>query len=39
MWAIVRRFGLLALGVVALWLLTVLALNVTLFTSTSYVTS
>ncbi len=39
MWAIVRRFGLLALGVVALWLLTVLALNVTLFSATSFVTS
>jgi len=39
MWAIVRRFGLLALGVVALWLLTVLALNLTLFSATSFVTS
>ncbi len=39
MWAIVRRFGLLGLGVVALWLLTVLALNVTLFSATSFVTS
>jgi hypothetical protein len=39
MWAIVRRFGLLALGVVAVWLLTVLALNVTLFSATSFVTS
>jgi len=38
-WAIVRRFGLLALGVVALWLLTVLALNLTLFSATSFVTS
>ena len=34
-----RRFGLLALGVVALWLLTVLALNLTLFSATSFVTS
>jgi len=39
MWAIVRRFGLLALGVVALWLLTVLALNVTVYSGTSFVTS
>jgi hypothetical protein len=39
MWAIVRRFGLLALGVVALWLLTVLALNLTVFSATSFVTS
>ena len=39
MWGIVRRFGLLALGVVALWLLTVLALNLTLFSATSFVTS
>lgn len=39
MWAIVRRFGLLALGVVALWLLTVLGLNLTLFSATSFVTS
>jgi len=39
MWAIVRRFGLLALGVVALWLLTVLALNVTVYSATSFVTS
>lgn len=39
MWAIVRRFGLLALGVVALWLLTVLALNVTLYSGTGFVTS
>ena len=35
MWAIVRRFGLLALGVVALWLLTVLGLNLTVFSATS----
>ena len=39
MWAIVRRFGLLALGVVAVWLLTVLALNVTVYSGTSFVTS
>lgn len=39
MWAIVRRFGLLAVGVVALWLLTVLALNVTVYSATSFVTS
>jgi hypothetical protein len=39
MWAIVRRFGLLALGVVALWLLTVLAMNVTVYSGTSFVTS
>jgi hypothetical protein len=39
MWAIVRRFGLLALGVVALWLLTVLALNLTVFSATSFVSS
>lgn len=39
MWPIVRRFGLLALGVVALWLLTILALNVSVYSATGFVSS
>lgn len=39
MWPIVRRFGLVALGVVALWLATVLAVNVFLFSATGHVRS
>lgn len=39
MWAIVRRFGLVALGVVAAWLATVLIFNLTLFSATGHVTS
>lgn len=39
MWAIVRRFGLVALGVVAAWLATVLVFNLTLFSATGHVTS
>lgn len=39
MWSIARRFGLLALGVVALGLLTVLALNLTVYSASSFVTS
>jgi len=39
MWLIVRRFGLLALGIVGLWLLSVLVLNLTVYSPTSYVTS
>jgi hypothetical protein len=37
MWPIVRRFGLMALGVVALWLLTILALNLTLYSAGGFV--
>ncbi len=39
MWPIVRRFGLIALGVVALWLLTILALNVSVYSATGFVSS
>lgn len=39
MWPIVRRFGLLALGVVALWLLSILVLNLTLFSAGGFVMS
>lgn len=39
MWPIVRRFGLVALGVVALWLATVLVLNFTLFSAAGHVSS
>lgn len=39
MWPIVRRFGLVALGVVALWLAAVLIVNVTLFSATGHVNS
>lgn len=39
MWPILRRFGLLAIGVVALWLLTVLALNVTIYSASGFVQS
>ena len=39
MWPIVRRFGVWALGVVALWLATVLVLNFTLFSASGHVTS
>ncbi len=37
MWPIVRRFGLMALGVVAVWLLTILALNLTLYSAGGFV--
>lgn len=37
MWPIVRRFGLLALGVVALWLVTVLTLNLTVYSAGGFV--
>jgi hypothetical protein len=39
MWPILRRFGLVALGVVALWLTTVLILNFTLYSAAGHVTS
>lgn len=39
MWPIVRKFGLMALGVVALWLLSILVLNVTLFSAGGFVMS
>jgi hypothetical protein len=39
MWPIVRRFGVWALGVVALWLATVLVLNFTLFSASGHVAS
>ena len=39
MWPIVRRFGLLALGVVAAWLVTVLVLNLTVFSAGGHVLS
>jgi hypothetical protein len=39
MWPIVRRFGLIALGVVALWLTTVLILNFTLYSAAGHVSS
>jgi hypothetical protein len=39
MWPIVRRFGLVALGVVALWLATVLVVNLTLFSAAGHVSS
>ena len=39
MWPIVRRFGLIALGVVGLWLTTVLILNFTLFSAAGYVSN
>jgi len=37
MWPRVRRFGLLALGVVALWLMTILTLNLTLYSAGGFV--
>lgn len=37
MWAIARRFGLIALGIVALWLLSVLSLNLTLYSPSAHV--
>jgi hypothetical protein len=39
MWSIVRRFGLIALGIVALWLVSVLALNLTVYSPSGHVTS
>ncbi|MDA9786418.1 hypothetical protein N9C74_00085 [Pontimonas sp.] len=39
MWPIVRRFGLLAVGVVALWLGSVLVLNLTVYSATGFVSS
>jgi hypothetical protein len=39
MWPIVRRFGLIALGIVALWLASVLALNLTINSPSGYVSS
>jgi hypothetical protein len=37
MWPLVRRFGLMALGVVALWLITILTLNLTLYSAGGFV--
>jgi len=37
MWPLVRKFGLMALGVVALWLVTVLTLNLTLYSAGGFV--
>lgn len=39
MWSIVRRFGLIALGIVALWLVSVLTLNLTINSPNGYVSS
>lgn len=39
MWPIVRRFGLIALAIVALWLGSVLALNLTVYSPAGHVTS
>lgn len=39
MWSIVRRFGLIALGIVALWLVSVLTLNLTINSPSGYVSS
>lgn len=39
MWPLIRRFGLLALAVVALWLVSVLILNLTLFSAGGHVLS
>jgi hypothetical protein len=39
MWPLIRRFGLLALGVVAGWLVVVLALNLTLYSAGGHVRS
>lgn len=37
MWPVIRRFGLLTLGVVALWLVTVLTLNLTVYSAGGFV--
>lgn len=37
MWPVIRRFGLLALGVVALWLVTILTLNLTVYSAGGFV--
>lgn len=37
MWPIVRRFGVMALGVVAVWLLSILTLNLTLYSAGGFV--
>lgn len=39
MWPIVRRFGLIALGIVALWLVAVLSVNLTINSPSGYVSS
>lgn len=39
MWPIIRKFGLVSLGVVSLWLLSVLILNLTLFSAGGFVMS
>lgn len=39
MWPIVRRFGVMALGVIALWLLAILTLNLTLYSAGGFVMS
>lgn len=39
MWPIVRRFGLIALGIVALWLVSVLTLNLTVNSPSGYVSA
>ena len=37
MWPLVRKFGLMALGVVALWLIAILSLNLTLYSAGGFV--